>query len=538
MANTLLAGPQAASEPIYTELVTLTEGEQQQGCGGEEQQQQEQQQQQEKDVQWCGGVNGELGFSKPPAWQQNSERAFTCRTQSSGPQQDTHRQVIEHSEDTEIGPSQSPSRPTEHCRPRLNLLHPEEDEDNGQKLTKKQRCSASPVTHRYSDSALSRRPSHWGDPSRLTFRCEPFPFPTVTSASLAHTGSRQPCLLSSFPVKPLQKESVPLPPVSTSTPPGDGLPPALDSGNSMKVMGLYADLVKELQEQVMELQRREQAQAEAVFLREQRIEALEKENRRLKDQLQKLEEENDLLSSDSERGITMRNLQAGALDASKKSIKFLRDLVELLESNMETQNPPSDSKLPLVSLGLPPVRIAEETVTPVKPYREVNDDASVTITRNRLEERFTSPLGHQEIQTLGKAMKDTLPDGSPVWACAIEANGKPKSELIPGSGVYLTNRELDELSHLPRDKPKLMTRKLLGYFFSDQTLARSSARGKRIAHNKTTMEKPICLPTAVTYTIKDYVTSVCGRGCDFTAVINSKCASSRRAVRKLMEKME
>ncbi|XP_078080626.1 uncharacterized protein LOC144500996 isoform X1 [Mustelus asterias] len=521
MANSVLARPEAATLPIYTELAALTQGEQQQGCEGEE----------EEDMLWGGDVNGQPGYPSTPAssspWQQNSEQAFTCRTQSSGPQQDSHRQVIEHCEDTGIGPSESPSRPTEHCRPAPKLLD-SGDEDSSQNV-KKQRCSALPVTHRDSDPAPNRR-SYWGDPSRLTLQCEPFPFPAVTTASLAHTGSRQPCSLTSFPVRPLQKANVPTPPASTSALPGDSLPAASDSSSSMKVMGLYAELVKELQEQVLELQRREWAQVEVVLLRDRRIEALERENQRLKDQLQKLEEENDLLSSDSERGITMRSLQAGALDTSRKSIKFLRDLVELLESNLETQNQTPDAKLPLVS--------AEETFTPVAPSREVNDNISVTTTWNRPEESFTSALGHQEIHPLGSAMKDTLPDGSPLWASAFEANGRLKSELIPGSSVYLTNREMNELSHLPQDKPKLMTRKLLGYFFSDQTLARSSARGKRIAHNKTTMEKPICLPSVVTYAIKDYVTSVCGRGCDFTAVINSKCASSRRAVRKLTEKME
>ncbi|XP_072343681.1 uncharacterized protein [Scyliorhinus torazame] len=402
MADSLLGEPQAATAPVYTELAVLTKGEQRE---------------QEGDVQWIGDVNGELDNSKPPTssspWQQNSEFAFTCRTQSSGPQQHTHRQVIGHCEDTEIGPNESPARPTEQCRPGLELLDCEEDEETSQRFIKKQRCSASPVTHRDFNPAPSRRPSYWGDSSRLTFRCEPFPFPTVATASLDHSASRQPSLLSSFPIKPLRKESVPNLPASTSTLPGDNVPPAL--GSSMKVMGLYADLVKELQEQVMELQRREQAQAEVVLLREQRIKVLERENQRLKDQLQKLEEENDLLSSDSERGIPMSGLPAGALDASKKSLKFLRDLVELLESNMGTQNAVPDDTFPAVSLGL----LAEETFAPVEPYREINDNISVT-TWDRVEKRFTSPFGHQEIQTLSDAVKDNLPDGSPVWACAFE----------------------------------------------------------------------------------------------------------------------
>ena len=36
----------------------------------------------------------------------------------------------------------------------------------------------------------------------------------------------------------------------------------------------------------------------------------------------------------------------------------------------------------------------------------------------------------------------------------------------------------------------------------------------------------------------EYITSMCGRGCNFNAVINSKCGTSRRAVKKLVEKME
>lgn len=36
----------------------------------------------------------------------------------------------------------------------------------------------------------------------------------------------------------------------------------------------------------------------------------------------------------------------------------------------------------------------------------------------------------------------------------------------------------------------------------------------------------------------EYITSVCGRGCSFNAVINSKRGTSRRTVKELVEKME
>ncbi|XP_067825452.1 uncharacterized protein [Heptranchias perlo] len=538
MADTLLGMSLAATEPPYTELTTLTEGYQQQGCGGEEEEVEdddddEEEDEEEEDVQWSGEVSRELGFSKPPTRQHNSERAFTCRTESSGPQLDSHRQVNGRSEDAVTGPSRSPSRPTEHRRPGFKLLdtEEEEEEEDGHKQSKKQKCSTSPASRHSFDPALSRRP--------MVHR-ESLPFSGGASPRLACTLSRQPCV-SSSPARPWRQERTPDPPASPSTPAGSRLPPASDSSQTMKVMGLYADLVKELQGQVAELQRRGRAQAEVGSAQERRIEALEAENQQLKTQLQKLEEENDLLSSGSEGGVAMRGLPEGALDASKTNIKFLKDLVGLLESHTGAQKPACDTKLPPVSLSLPPVLIAEETVASVQPNGEVRDCASVIATWNRLEESAASPLGYQDIRALGiweNAMKDILPDGTPVWACAVEANGRPKAELIPGSCVYLTSREVDELSQVSRDKPKLMTRKLLGYFFSHQTLARSSARGERIAHNKTTMEKPICLPTAVTDAIKDYVTFVCGRGCDFNAVINSKCATSRRTVRKLTEKME
>ncbi|XP_074117393.1 uncharacterized protein LOC141539057 isoform X4 [Sminthopsis crassicaudata] len=121
---------------------------------------------------------------------------------------------------------------------------------------------------------------------------------------------------------------------------------------------------------------------------------------------------------------------------------------------------------------------------------------------------------------------------------ALQENGRPKLELIPNSGVYITHHQLDDLSQVSTDKPKLMTRRMLDYFFSRETLARSSATGQRIAHNNTTMEKPIRLPVAVVNAIKEYVTKVCGRGCNFNAVINSKCGTSRRAVKKMIVKME
>ncbi|KAM9267527.1 uncharacterized protein RDI95_012504 [Morus bassanus] len=236
-----------------------------------------------------------------------------------------------------------------------------------------------------------------------------------------------------------------------------------------RVTGLYAQLLRELEAEVGELQQELAARDEAVLRRDHRIRQLELENQQLRSHVRSLEEENDLLSSSgggrggplatpATAATATRTLLAsgtGCIGVSNSDIQFLKGLVGLLESNATTQE-----------------------------------------------------------------------------------NGRPKLELVPNSGVYITHPQLDDLSQVSTDKPKLMTRRLLDYFFSRETLARSSATGQRIAHNNTTMERPLRLPVAVVNAIKEYVTKMCGRGCNFNAVINSKCGTSRRAVKKMVVKME
>ncbi|KAM6114816.1 uncharacterized protein FYN12_011677 [Phoenicopterus ruber ruber] len=244
-------------------------------------------------------------------------------------------------------------------------------------------------------------------------------------------------------------------------------PPTPGPGHG-RVAGLYAQLLRELEAEVGELQRALAARDEAVLRRDRRIRQLELENRQLRSHVRSLEEENDLLSSGGGRGgplataataaTATRTLLAsgtGCIGVSDSNIQFLKGLVGLLESD-----------------------------------------------------------------------------------AAAQENGRPKLELVPNSGVYITHPQLDDLSQVSTDKPKLMTRRLLDYFFSRETLARSSATGQRIAHNNTTMERPLRLPVAVVNAIKEYVTKMCGRGCNFNAVINSKCGTSRRAVKKMVVKME
>uniref|UniRef100_A0A8D0HNC0 BEN domain-containing protein n=1 Tax=Sphenodon punctatus TaxID=8508 RepID=A0A8D0HNC0_SPHPU len=314
---------------------------------------------------------------------------------------------------------------------------------------------------------------------------------------------------------------------------------APENGRGSRVTGLYAELVKELELQMSELRKLLASQEETAALQERRIRELERENQQLKSQLQNLEEQNDLLSRGHGGVATPAKMVLGirnnCVDITENNIQFLKSLVGLLESNAALQ---VNGLQPLSSPG-------EQRCTPA----DIPQTSPVWRTRARvssslppwmnIEDSSASPGMLSDTTCLWEEnIQDTLPDGTPVWASPVEENGRPKLELIPNSSVYITHHQLDDLSQISTDKPKLMTRRLLDYFFSRETLARSSATGQRTAHNNTTMEKPIRLPVAVVNVIKEYVTKVCGRGCNFHAVINSKCGTSRRAVKKMIIKMD
>ncbi|XP_038241906.1 uncharacterized protein LOC119849169 isoform X2 [Dermochelys coriacea] len=312
------------------------------------------------------------------------------------------------------------------------------------------------------------------------------------------------------------------------------------SSQASKVTGLYAELVKELELQMAELRNLLASREEAAIWQERRIKELELENQQLKSQLRNLEEQNDLLSSRNGAGAAAARTVLGSgnscVDINESNIQFLKGLVGLLESNTALQ---ANGLQPFSSPNMgeqrctsevpksPPVwRMRAGVPSSFPPWMSTEDSSGSPVTLND-----ATCLWEENVQ-------DMLPDGTPVWASPVEENGRPKLELIPNSGVYITHNQLDDLSQVSTDKPKLMTRRLLDYFFSRETLARSSATGQRIAHNNTTMEKPIRLPVAVVNAIKEYVTKVCGKSCNFNAVINSKCGTSRRAVKKMIIKME
>ncbi|XP_053309565.1 uncharacterized protein LOC128471626 [Spea bombifrons] len=323
-----------------------------------------------------------------------------------------------------------------------------------------------------------------------------------------------------------------------------------------RVTSLYAELVRELEAQVAELHQLLASRNDAAALREWRIQELEQENKELKRQIQSLEEQNDALSrrvpSATRDDDRLLEPESHCVVAAESNASFLKNLSGFQEPNTNSQLSASqmfstpisstESKVSseiIASPIMPPVTgatdintQAEPSSTPPEGMLRVSGVTSGFQYWMKMDESGESTLPESCV-LWEEPLQETLPDGTPAWASPIETNGRPKLELVPESGVYITYQQLEDLSHIPADKPKLMTRRLLDYFFSRETLARSSATGQRTAHNNTTMEKPLRLPEPVVTAIKAYVTKACGRGCNFNAVINSKCGTSRRAVKKM-----
>ncbi|KAG9474016.1 uncharacterized protein [Eleutherodactylus coqui] len=320
-----------------------------------------------------------------------------------------------------------------------------------------------------------------------------------------------------------------------------------------RVTALYSELVRELEAQIAELHQILASRDEAAKVQEWKIQELEKENQELRRHVQTLEEQNDALSRRGLCAIKEGDRLVGPDVVTDGNISFLKNLAGFLETNSESQAslpqtsstplPSSESKLPSAeNLASPIPPPTPEPGHPNAPndVTSAPPDAMLRVSGVTSGFQYWMKMDDGVENTIPEScvlweepLQETLPDGTPAWASPIESNGRPKLELVPASGVYITYQQLEDLSLIPPDKPKLMTRRLLDYFFSRETLARSSATGQRIAHNNTTMEKPLRLPDTVVTAIKAYVTRACGRGCNFNAVINSKCGTSRRAVKKM-----
>ncbi|KAE8575034.1 hypothetical protein XENTR_v10003673 [Xenopus tropicalis] len=294
-----------------------------------------------------------------------------------------------------------------------------------------------------------------------------------------------------------------------------------------RVTALYAELVRELETQVAELHEILASRDETAAVREWRIQELEAENQELKRQIQCLEEQNDELShghQDAPRdGDRLVGPESHCVAVNDSNISFLKNLTGFLETNSSppmsasltssSPIPPTDPKFTRPEVPISPVipqavEPGPPTITPA----EVSDSPNEGMLRvsgvtsgfqywMKMDESGENTLPESCV-LWDEPLQETLPDGSPAWASPVEGNGRPKLELVPSSGVYITYQQVEDLSHIPPDKPKLMTRRLLDYFFSRETLARSSATGQRIAHNNTTMEKPLRLPDKVVTAIK------------------------------------
>ncbi|XP_069137448.1 uncharacterized protein [Argopecten irradians] len=126
------------------------------------------------------------------------------------------------------------------------------------------------------------------------------------------------------------------------------------------------------------------------------------------------------------------------------------------------------------------------------------------------------------------------------WEEAVTANGAPKIRLIPDVEVYLTPQQLAQVVQKAGNNPRKLVINLLEVFFSKETLAVSSAKGQRSAHNNKSAEKTSALPPAVVTAIKGYTikhlkkpTGQCSLSdAVMNDVINSKCATARRAILK------
>uniref|UniRef100_A0A8D2KRQ4 BEN domain-containing protein n=1 Tax=Varanus komodoensis TaxID=61221 RepID=A0A8D2KRQ4_VARKO len=273
--------------------------------------------------------------------------------------------------------------------------------------------------------------------------------------------------------------------------------------DSSRVTVLYAELIRELERQMGELRRMLASQEEVAARQEKRIQELELENHKLKGLLWHLEEQNDFLSIRNGAGGTaparmVLGTAPDRFDVNESNIQFLKSLVGMLENFTATQ----------VSGRSSPSSPEDQSHTPVpSPNTSYSWSSRNTVPTGlspwiNAEGRSRSPTGLSSATSLWSSRQEKLSDGTPVWASPVEENGRVKLELVPNARVYITHHQLEDLSQVSADKPELMTRRLLDYFFSRETLARSSATGQRIAHNNLTMEKPSPLPVAVVNAIK------------------------------------
>ena len=110
-----------------------------------------------------------------------------------------------------------------------------------------------------------------------------------------------------------------------------------------------------------------------------------------------------------------------------------------------------------------------------------------------------------------------------------------KVRLVPDLEVYVSQAQLSQVQHLGGSNPRKMTIALMDILFTREQLAKSSARGSKKAHNAKI--DTVQLPPTATLAIKQFVLihfkrsdgTACLEDSLFNGVMNSKCATARRA---------
>jgi hypothetical protein len=149
------------------------------------------------------------------------------------------------------------------------------------------------------------------------------------------------------------------------------------------------------------------------------------------------------------------------------------------------------------------------------PYRNCEEDKMSSC-------HSESPRPHtagQDVKDKGPSTGQTITHGaSPSLGYKVQ----PKSiELVPGYGVFLTQKQLDMAIDGAKNSPTRLIRNLMSVFFSPQTLATSSACGTR---------KHKALDSDIVQACIHYVRSQFQHVSKSTLVdcINDKCANYRR----------
>ena len=104
--------------------------------------------------------------------------------------------------------------------------------------------------------------------------------------------------------------------------------------------------------------------------------------------------------------------------------------------------------------------------------------------------------------------------------------------------VWITASQLSLATHRANNQPRKMLINMLDIFFTRETLAISSAKGTRVAHNNKMDAQSKPLNAIVLSALKEFILKTfkksngepCLTESVFNEVVNNKCATARRAL--------